>query len=298
MTKGLEQPVFKLPVDLPLKAASMSSMPKQVSLSLEEPFELLAGQVKFFQQHGYIKIKQVLSPETIAYMDQTITEEVKRLNTQHLPIHERDTYGKAFLQIMNIWTKSPLVKEIVFSKRLGKMAADLLQVDGVRMYHDQALYKEPAGGHTPWHADQYYWPLSSDKTITVWIPLQETGLEWGPLEFSSGSHQMNTGRNLKISDESQQLLEQTLAEKGYEHVVEPFALGEVSFHAGWLFHRAGPNLTKKMRKVMTIIYMDKDMTLKNPENENQTNDWNTWCPGAEVGKRISTSINPILYEGV
>lgn len=28
------------------------------------------------------------------------------------------------------------------------------QVDGVRIYHDQALFKGPGGGHTPWHCDQ------------------------------------------------------------------------------------------------------------------------------------------------
>ena len=58
----------------------------------------------------------------IQYMNETISTEVVKLNTQHLPIEERDTYGKAFLQIMNIWTKSAAVKEIVFSKRLAKIA--------------------------------------------------------------------------------------------------------------------------------------------------------------------------------
>jgi phytanoyl-CoA dioxygenase PhyH len=43
-----------------------------------------------------------------------------------------------------------------------------------------------SGPHTPWHADQYYWPLATPKTITAWIPLQETPLEMGPMEFSAG----------------------------------------------------------------------------------------------------------------
>jgi hypothetical protein len=51
-----------------------------------------------------------------------------------------------------------------------------------------------------------------------------------------------------------------------------------------------------MRSVMTIIYMDKDMVLKNPENKNQLADWNTWCPGAQVGIPIDTPINPVLYQ--
>lgn len=261
---------------------------------LDTPIPVTKEQIAFFRENGFIKIKQVLSPETIRYMDETITSEVVRLNTQHLPLDQRDTYGKAFLQIMNLWTKSPLVKEIVFSKRLARLAADLLEVKGVRLYHDQALYKEPSGGHTPWHADQYYWPLSSPKTVTVWIPLQATPLELGPLEFSAGSNQLSTGRDKKISDESQQLLEQTLKQQGYTHIVEPFELGEVSFHTGWLFHRAGPNVTKKMRKVMTMIYMDKDMVLKTPENENQQQDWDTWCPGAKVGQVVDTPLNPVL----
>ena len=62
-----------------------------------------------------------------------------------------------------------------------------MEVEGVRLYHDQALFKEAEGGITPWHADQYYWPLSTSKTITYWIPLQAIPLEMGPLEFSAGS---------------------------------------------------------------------------------------------------------------
>jgi len=44
---------------------------------------------------------------------------------------------------------------------------------------------------------------------------------------------------------------------------------------------------------MTVIYMDKEMKLKAPENDNQVNDWNTWCPGANIGEVINSSINPV-----
>ena len=52
-----------------------------------------------------------------------------------------------------------------------------------------------------------------------------------------------------------------------------------------------------MRKVMTVIYMDKNMKLKAPENKNQQNDWDTWCPGAIIGETVDTPLNPILYQG-
>lgn len=274
----------------------MSNIPAGILKNLNESFHLSKDQIRYFKENGFIKLKDVFTPGTIEYLNSTISQEVKRLNTQHLPMQERDTYGKAFLQIMNIWAKSEPVKEIVFGKRLAKIATELLGTEGVRLYHDQALYKEPGGGITPWHADQYYWPLANDSTVTVWIPLQDTPLEMGPLEFSAQSFTLTTGRDKEIGDESQQLLTDTLTQKKFKHVVEPFETGEVSFHRGWLFHRAGANNTGRMRSVMTIIYMDKNMKLKKPENKNQMVDWDTWCPGAEIDKLIDTPINPVLYE--
>jgi ectoine hydroxylase-related dioxygenase (phytanoyl-CoA dioxygenase family) len=270
-------------------------IPAAILNELNEPMSLSSAQLDFFKENGFIKIKHVFSKAVIDFIDDVVSKEVTRLNTQHLSMKDRDTYGKAFLQIMNIWKNSEEVKEVVFSKRLAKIASDLLHVNGVRLYHDQALYKEPSGGHTPWHADQYYWPLTTDRTITAWIPLQETPFELGPLEFSSGSFQLTEGRDKEISDESQNFLEAKLKELGFNHVVEPFGLGEISFHMGWLYHRAGPNVTDKMRKVMTMIYMDKDMELKAPENKNQQLDWDTWCPGAIIGEVVGTPINPVLY---
>ena len=70
----------------------------------------------------------------------------------------------------------------------------------------------------------------------------------------------------------------------------------MSFHYGWTFHRAGSNQTEKAREVMTIIYMDVDMRLKKPENENQVNDREKFCHKVEVGEIIDSPENPVLYE--
>lgn len=263
--------------------------------TLETPYELSQEQIDFYQKKRFIKLKNVFDAETLAYYNEVISKQVEKMNTVKTKVDERDTYGKAFLQLFNLWRENDEVKAFVFSKRLAKIATDLMQVDGVRMYHDQALFKEGGGGITPWHADQYYWPLSSDKTITAWIPLQAVPKEMGPLEFSAGSHQIVEGRDLKIGDDSEKLIAQKLRVTDFEHVIEPFDLGEVSFHSGWVFHRAGANITNQMRKVMTVIYMDKDMVLQQPENENQVNDWNTWCTGAKVGEIIDTELNPVIY---
>lgn len=263
---------------------------------LHTAYTLTSEQVDFFQKNRYIKLKQVLDEETLNFFNEAISRKVEQVNTVKTAVDERDTYGKAFLQLFNLWLEDEVVKELVFSKRLGKIAADLMQTDGVRLYHDQALFKEPGGGITPWHADQYYWPLETDKTITAWIPLHAVPMEMGPLEFSAGSHQIVEGRELEIGDESEAKIQQKLRVTDFAHVIEPFDAGEVSFHSGWIFHRAGVNKTSEMRKVMTVIYMDKDMKLKNPENDNQVADWNKWCPGAKIGEVINSPLNPVIYE--
>jgi ectoine hydroxylase-related dioxygenase (phytanoyl-CoA dioxygenase family) len=273
----------------------MSIIPKAIQEHLNQPYQLDDSQIKFYDEHRYIKLKQVFDSHTLAYLNEAVSNRVAIMNQEHRSLEERSTYGKAFLQLFNLWTQDEVVKELVFSKRLGHIATQLMQTNGVRIYHDQALFKEGGGGITPWHADQYYWPLASDKTITAWIPLQETPLELGPLEFSAGSHQIVEGRDLEISDESEAIIQQKLKVTDFKHVIEPFDLGEVSFHSGWVFHRAGANSTNEMRKVMTVIYMDQDMVLKNPENKNQINDWETWCPGAKIGEIIDTQLNPIVF---
>ena len=263
---------------------------------LNQPYEdLTQDQIELFKKNRFIKLKNVFSSILIEHFNEDISKVVDKLNTQKNPLENRDTYGKAFLQIFNLWRESEAVKSFCFSKRLAKIASDLMEVNGVRMYHDQALFKEANGGITPWHADQYYWPLESDKTITAWIPLQATPLEMWPLEFSAGSHQIAEGRDMEISDESEAFMDKKLRISNFKIFVEPFDIGEVSFHSGWVFHRAGANLTDMTRKVMTIIYIDKNMRLKNPENKGQQNDWKTWCPGASVGSVIDTPLNPIIY---
>jgi ectoine hydroxylase-related dioxygenase (phytanoyl-CoA dioxygenase family) len=274
----------------------MDTTPILIHEFLNQPYDLTKEHIDFYQKNRFIKLKQVLNEETLEFFNSEISRQVAIMNTNPNPLESRDTYGKAFLQLFNLWRENETIKTLVFSKRLAKIASDLMQTDGSRMYHDQALFKEGGGGITPWHADQYYWPLETDKTVTAWIPLQEVKLEMGPLEFSAGSHVIVEGRELAIGDESEKLINQKLRVTDFEHVIEPFDVGEISFHSGWIFHRAGANSTSEMRKVMTIIYMDKDMKLKEPENANQINDWNTWCPGAKPGEIINSPLNPVLYE--
>ncbi len=264
-------------------------------IDLDTPYRLPDGAIDTYRANGFVKLSKVLSPETLEHFGAEISRLTLELNTQHLPLEERSTYDKAFLQVMNLWQSSEAVKAFVFGKTIAGIAAQLMEVDGVRLYHDQSLYKEPSGGITPAHADQYYWPLASDRTITAWIPLQAVPDHMGPLAFYSGSQTFEQGRDVPISDESEAMITAAMEREGFPLFTEAFDLGDVSFHSGWTFHRAGPNRSDRPRSVMTMIYMDAEMRLAQPTNHMQQADWEQWCPGAQVGEVIATGINPRLY---
>jgi len=260
---------------------------------LSTHYPLRPEQVEQYQKNGYIKLKEVLSPEVLDYYGQEITQLVFQLSKQALPLAERNTYGKAFLQIGNLWEHSNIVREFALSRRLGRIAAELMEVDGVRMYHDQALFKEASGGFTPWHADQFYWPMSNNNCVTAWVPLQPVTPEMGPLAFCIGSQEILAHRDIAISDESEQLISRSLQD--YPKDETAYGLGEVSFHSGWTFHRAGPNTTGQMRGVMTIIYMEDGMIAAQPKNSSQQNDLARWFPGIAVGEKADSALNPVIY---
>jgi ectoine hydroxylase-related dioxygenase (phytanoyl-CoA dioxygenase family) len=265
----------------------------EIQQELDAPFPLTEQQIEFYRENGYIKLKHVFSAHLLEHYRQIISQRVGELSADAPPLEQRTTYGKAFLQIMNLWTKSVEAKEFVFGKRLGRIAAELLEVSGVRIYHDQALYKEPGGGITPWHADQYYWPVDSDKTVTACVPLQNTPIEMGPLAFCEKSHRFQVGRDLEISDESEVTLKEAL--QNFRTEDSSYNLGDISFHSGWTFHRAGANHTDRHREVMTVIYMDENIRLSPPKNKNHLMDMESWMPGLKTGDVLSSPINPVVY---
>ena len=260
---------------------------------LDKHYPLTEAQIDQYQRDGYIKLKDVFDEATVNYYGDVFMELVKKYNKDNTPLEQRDTYGMAFLQISNLWVSDERAKTFAFSKRIARIAAELMQVKGVRMYHDQALFKESSGGFTPWHVDQFYWPLSNANSVTAWMPLQATPLDMGPLQFAIGSQTIMEHRNLAISDESEQKIGQSL--KDFPIDTTPFDLGEISFHSGWTFHRAGPNKTDHMRKVMTVIYIEDGIRVAPLNSVAQENDLKTWMPGTNIGEVIASELNPVLY---
>ena len=263
--------------------------------SLNTTIKIEQEQIEAFRRNGHTLIKSVLQPDEVSVYREVINEAAYTYNTEKRKLEERDTYGKAFLQIMNLWEADEQVKKFTLAKRFAKIAAALLGVTNVRIYHDQALYKEPGGGFTPWHQDQYYWPLSTTNTVTMWMPLIDITEEMGMLTFASKSHTAGFVENVAISDESEALLEKHIKDKGFNiSRAKSMNAGDATWHYGWTLHNAPGNNSNKTREVMTIIYFADGALVTEPQNQHQENDRQRWLCNTEPGKPAASKLNPLV----
>lgn len=262
----------------------------------ESPYPLGADKIAAFRRDGFVLIEQLLPREQALRARTAIVNTADAHNPEDRPLSERDTYGKAFLQTFNLWRLDDAVRAFVLARRFARVAAELMGVDRVRLYHDQALFKEPGGGSTPWHRDKYYWPLDTDDMITLWMPLVDVTPDMGMMQFAPGSH-LDPGKdNYHISDESDVFYTHYIGERGLT-VAGPGSVraGDATFHAGWTLHRATGNRTDSRREVMTVIYYADGARVLDPVPEGARDDLEAWLANAEPGSVAACELNPLLW---
>lgn len=264
--------------------------------SLSTLYPITDGMKAEYDERGYILLRDVCPASELAPYADAIRDTALKHSNETRPIEERDTYGKAFLQVINLWRMDPVVAEFVAAKRFAQIAADLLGVKGVRLYHDQALFKEPNGGPTPWHQDQFYWPLDGVKTVTMWMPLVPVTADMMAMKFVPGTHQNGPITMMDISDDSEKFFAGHIAENQLlMHQIQEMMPGDATFHCGWTLHGAPGNATERMREVMTIIFYEDGAIISEPTNDFRKNDLKTFFPGASPGSPAATELNPLLY---
>jgi ectoine hydroxylase-related dioxygenase (phytanoyl-CoA dioxygenase family) len=264
-------------------------------MKIEGNYQLSQTQIADFQTNGHILLPEVATQKEINYYRPIISQVVDYYSTETRKLSERDTYGKAFLQITNLWERNKNVKKFVFARKFANIAAGLLGVEKVRLYHDQALFKEPKGGHTPWHQDQFYWNLDTDKTITMWMPLVDISAEMGIMKFADGSHKKGLIENISISDISENIFDKYIKDNSLKISQAKFMkAGEATFHSGLTIHGASENLSDEIRQVMTIIYFAEGTRIAEPINKFQVIDHRVWLDSIPAGQLANGKLNPIL----
>ena len=224
-------------------------------------------QVSFYRTNGFLVIDDFLSPEELEVWRNAVMEAVKARAGKKMPGKEivvgeddginedADYFGKVFDQLLNLWQTSEEVRKIMLDERIGKMAATLAGVSGIRIWHDQALFKRPWANPTAWHLDTPFWSFYDRHAISIWVALDDATLENGCLYFIPGTHResgfdkISIGRNM---DSIFEVYPQFIRSKS---AAAPMKAGSCSFHNGLTVHGAGANMTSGFRRAMTCAYM-------------------------------------------
>ena len=135
-------------------------------------YQVSPEQIAFYRENGYLVIEDFLSPEELEHWREVVFSAVEKRAGQKMPgkktqvgeddgiNKDADYFGKVFDQLLNLWQTDEGVKELMLDRRIGELVGNLAQADGIRIWHDQALFKRPFANPTAWHLDTPFWSFS------------------------------------------------------------------------------------------------------------------------------------------
>ncbi len=268
---------------------------QQAMPRLDDDYRLTRGQIRDYQRNGFVLLSGLASREDVDAYRPLIHDVVREKFERQEREGRTGGYGRFFTQVTNVWRLEKRLEALVFARRFAKVAADLMGVSGVRLYHDQALFKPAGGSATPWHQDQVYWPLDTLHTVTLWMPLVDAPRDMGTMSFAAGSHRKGSLLNVAISDESQMQFEQLVQARRFPIVDFDLKAGDATFHAGWTVHSSHPNTSGRTREVLTVIYYADGTRILQPDSEYRRVDMEAFHPGQRPGDQAASPLNPLLY---
>lgn len=233
--------------------------------------EVTSDEIQFYQNNGYVIIEDFLSADELEtwrnHVEEAVTSRADRkLADGRMRDGDNEYYDRVFTQRINLWTDHDGMRQLMLDSRLGKMAADLADVDGIRIWHDQALIKPAWGNPTGWHLDNPYWSFSSRNAISLWVALDDVTKDNGCLYFVPGTHKTATYDNVGIGQNIGDLFTAYPQWADMDAVAGEIKAGSCSFHNGLLAHGAGANMTPRSRRAMTCAYMPDGSTFNGQQN--------------------------------
>ena len=262
---------------------------------LEHDYPLSREASELYQRDGHILLRGVAPTSAVDAFRPRLRDIVHEVYSKRSSAGRKEDYSSLFHQVTNVWRYDEEIRKIIFARRFARIAAELMGVRGVRLYHDQALFKPPGGKPTPWHQDQFYWPLDTPNTVTMWMPLMDVTEETGTMLFATGSHCDGPLLARSISERAGLEFETLVKERKFPVASYSLRPGDATFHSGWTVHAAHANTGAHDREVLTIIYYEDGARIIEPDTEYRKVDMEAFHPGQGPGEPAASPLNPLLY---
>ena len=240
--------------------------------------KLFQGQIDQYRRDGVLVYRNFLSAREVDQLIIDVEQAISRMGNAVVADNKEfgmapqpgsdDYYANVFIQRVNLWKVSEPIKRIFLGAELGEMVSRLAGVDGMRVWHDQTLQKQPWANPTAWHLDNPFWSFHSRQAISIWIALDDATIENGCMCYLPGTQETaEFGRTNVIGTDFGGLFKAYPEWKTRTPLVARMKRGDCGFHNGLTAHGAGPNMTPGYRRAMTCAYMPDGSTF-NGVNKN------------------------------
>lgn len=222
-------------------------------------------QVDAYRRDGFVLVDGFLDDGELARWREAVDEAVEQRLATTPPVGD-EYYRRVFTQLQRLADTHEGVAELILDERLGEIAAKLAGIDGIRIWHDQALIKPPYGNPTAWHLDDPFWSFSSRDAISIWIALDDATIANGCLWYLPGTQRTARYELTEIGVNFGALFDDYPEWLELDPVATPCAAGGAVFHNGLVAHAAGANMTPRPRRAMTCAFMPAGSTFNGTQN--------------------------------
>ncbi|WP_176706191.1 phytanoyl-CoA dioxygenase family protein [Paenibacillus hemerocallicola] len=225
-------------------------------------FEVPQDKIDFYRENGFVQFDDVVTPEELEELREAVGDVMAADSERSTGQSPNGAYYKVLNQKVNAWRDSAAVAKFTLHSRFAEIARRLSGADGIRLFHDHALWKMPGDSKpTPWHQDMPYWPMNKPGALSIWLTLDDVDENNGCMMFVPGSHKVGKLAGINLV-EPQNLFDYAKG-TGIDQtkpVIVRMKAGSATFHHGLTFHYAHANGTDKPRRVLAVIYMPDGTT--------------------------------------
>jgi len=226
--------------------------------------ELTQEQIEFFDREGYLAIESLTTPEDVAFLresyDRIFAQQAGRGDGNQFDLAGTDEEGKAasLPQILGPAKYAPEMNDSLLLKNARALVKQLFGKDATCEIAHAILKPARVGSPTPWHQDAAYWGPNYDynATISIWVPLQDTPIEMGCMQFIPGSHRtQEIWPHQHINNDPRihglELRPEELW-RGENAVACPLKAGGATIHGGYALHYTSANRSNTPRRALIL----------------------------------------------
>jgi phytanoyl-CoA hydroxylase len=224
----------------------------------EGPFRVVSEeQARAYDERGFFVLEDALDPETVSKLD----AEIAPFDEQALEFLRGQPEGRLSLAgvdtvsiALHLVRHSPALRAFCASPLFADLCHDLVGPD-VRLYWDQAVYKQPHGAEPVlWHQDNGYTYVEPQAYLTCWVAITDATLDNGCVWVLPGVHRAGTVAHRATPIGYQ------CAENPEGAVPVPVRAGSIIVFTSLTPHATGHNVTGDVRKAY-IVQFAPDGTL-------------------------------------